>query len=103
MFIRVLVVSSGFCFVVALFCFIKALKQRRRQINRNLSVEDQLKIARKNKRPRLKLECVRKNKCPDCKTRGQILAGPCGGMAQNVKCGACGSEFNITPFGVQRL
>jgi len=49
------------------------------------------------------LNCVKKNKCPDCKVEGQILAGPRGGMSQNVKCGNCGSEFNITPFGVERL
>lgn len=49
------------------------------------------------------LECITKNECPDCGTKGQILAGPCGGLSQNVKCGACGSEFNVTPFGVERL
>jgi len=67
------------------------------------SIDEQLRGARKRKRPKLKLECVRKEKCPDCKTKGQILAGPSAGMAMNVKCGKCGSEFNITPFGVTRI
>jgi len=66
------------------------------------SVEDQLKIARKKDKT-LKLECVREGKCPDCKTKGQILEGPHGGMYINVRCDACGSRFNITPFGVERL
>jgi len=70
---------------------------------RSLSVADQLAIARKKKRPRLKLECVRKNKCPDCKVKGKMLRGPRGGMAMNVKCDNCGSRFNITPFGVVRI
>ena len=66
------------------------------------TISAQLKEARRKDKT-LKLECVRKNKCPDCGTKGRILAGPCGGMAQNVKCDNCGSEFNITPFGVVRL
>lgn len=66
-------------------------------------LSEQLEIARKKKQPKLKLECVRKGKCPDCKVKGKILAGPRGGMSMNVKCGACGSEFNITPFGVERI
>lgn len=66
-------------------------------------IEDQLAEARKKKRPRLKLECVRNNKCPDCKVKGKILAGPRGGMCMNVRCGSCGSTFNITPFGVERI
>lgn len=69
---------------------------------KDLPISDQLEVAHSKKKG-LKLECVRENKCPDCKMKGQILAGPCGGMAQNVKCGSCGSEFNITPYGVERL
>ena len=69
---------------------------------KNLSLSDQLAIARK-KRPGLKLECVRKDKCPDCKVKGKFIVGPKAGMAVNVKCGGCGSEFNITPFGVERI
>jgi len=65
----------------------------------NTDVEAELETARKKDKI-LELECVRKNKCPDCKVKGKILAGPCGGISMNVKCGACGSEFNITPFGV---
>lgn len=34
--------------------------------------------------------------CPDC---GTVLAeGPAGGCCQNMACGVCGSEFNITLF-----
>ena len=68
----------------------------------NLPLSEQLEIARSKKKS-LKLESIRENKCPDCKTKGQILAGHQGGMCMNVRCGNCGSEFNITPFGVQRI
>ena len=40
--------------------------------------------------------------CPDCKGK-EFLAGPRGGIAQNVKCAGCGSCFNVTPFSVQRI
>jgi len=32
-------------------------------------------------------------KCPLCRA-GQLLAGPCGGLAQNILCKSCGNEFN---------
>lgn len=50
-----------------------------------------------------KLDCVQDQICPDCKAEGEILKGPSGGMNTNVKCGKCGSEFNITPHGVHRI
>lgn len=68
----------------------------------NLPVAEQLEIAR-SKEKGLKLECVRKNKCPDCKVKDQIMEGPHGGMSVNVRCANCGSKFNITPFGVKRI
>lgn len=70
---------------------------------KNLNLSEQLEIARKKKRPRLKLECVRNQKCPDCKVKGKFMVGPKAGIAVNVKCGNCGSMFNITPFGVERI
>jgi hypothetical protein len=51
------------------------------------------------------LEMVRKNVCPDCEHEG-FLGGPCGGMAQNIKCAndECGSRFNdLGMFGVDRI
>ncbi len=68
----------------------------------NLPLSEQLEIAR-SKKKKLKIECVRKDKCPDCKTKNQMIIGPRGGMSVNVKCGNCGSAFNITPFGVERI
>ncbi len=68
----------------------------------NPSLSDQLEVARSKKKG-LELECIRKNECPDCKTKGQILIGPSGGMCTNVRCGNCGSRFNTTPFSVKRL
>lgn len=37
--------------------------------------------------------------CPDCGGQ-EFLAGPRGGLAQNMKCGTrrCGSEFNIARY-----
>ena len=35
--------------------------------------------------------------CPDCQTYKEFRAGPRGGLAQNIKCGYCGSEFNVGP------
>ena len=61
-----------------------------------LSVENQ-------KRKSL-FECVvKKNTCPDCKVKGQWLGGPCGGLAQNIKCANCGSRFNVTFFCADRV
>lgn len=44
----------------------------------------------------------RKGKCPDC-GGGDFYEGPSGGMATNTKCGICGSFFNVSPFGVDRI
>lgn len=42
-------------------------------------------------------------RCPDCK-KGRLLAGPCGGLSQNIKCDNCGSRFNfIHPFTTERI
>jgi hypothetical protein len=44
--------------------------------------------------------------CPDCgkKIDDYMLAGPRGGIAQNIKCSFCGSFFNdMGPFGVDRI
>lgn len=35
--------------------------------------------------------------CPDC-GKGPILAGPSGGLAQNIACDSCLAEFNIGLF-----
>lgn len=46
-----------------------------------------------------------RDKCPDCGGSG-FLAGPCGGLSQNIKCAnpQCGSRFNVMgPFGVERI
>lgn len=37
----------------------------------------------------------KKPECPDC-GMGYFLAGPEGGMSQNVRCEHCDAEFNIT-------
>ena len=34
-------------------------------------------------------------KCPDC--GGDLLEGPRGGMAINVKCEGCHNKFNVPP------
>jgi ribosomal protein S27AE len=34
--------------------------------------------------------------CPDC-GGDRFLAGPEGGMNQNIKCAGCGSKFNVCP------
>ena len=44
-------------------------------------------------------------KCPDCGVKN-LLAGPCGGLSQNVYCGneECGSRFNeMGVFGIDRI
>ena len=38
-----------------------------------------------------------KHCCPDCGGE-EFLMGPRGGLSQNIKCGGCGSEFNVAPF-----
>lgn len=35
-------------------------------------------------------------KCPDC-GKFDFLEGPHGGLAVNIKCANCGSEFNVCP------
>lgn len=53
---------------------------------------------------KLFVSVVENNQCPDCKKFG-FLAGPRGGLAQNVKCAnrECGSRFNVTPFSADRI
>jgi len=43
------------------------------------------------------------NCCPDCGSN-EFIEGPCGGMAQNVKCAKCGHWFNFAlPVAIQRI
>ena len=49
------------------------------------------------------LECVRENKCPDCKSQDLIAKGPSAGLCVNVMCTECESKFNITPLGIERI
>jgi hypothetical protein len=35
--------------------------------------------------------------CPDC-GGAEFVHGPRGGLAQNMKCGGCGSEYNIARY-----
>lgn len=50
-----------------------------------------------------RLDCIKDQKCPDCGVEDEILEGPSAPSCTNVKCGKCGSRFNITPHGVHRL
>lgn len=44
-----------------------------------------------------------KGECPDC-GNNVFLHGPCGGMAENIRCFECGAEFNFAPpFDPERL
>lgn len=43
-------------------------------------------------------EELRDNGCLDCACK-DFLEGPCGGLAQNIKCENCGSKYNIMPMG----
>jgi len=46
---------------------------------------------------------VRFGVCPDCRRPG-LLAGPRGGLSQNLLCAQCGARFNVGPIlPVQRL
>ena len=38
---------------------------------------------------------INKGHCPDCRKSETLLAGPSGGMSQNVLCNNCLSEFNV--------
>ena len=40
---------------------------------------------------------ISKGRCPACTEPTRFLAGPRGGMSQNIKCEKCGQRFNITP------
>jgi DNA-directed RNA polymerase subunit M/transcription elongation factor TFIIS len=40
--------------------------------------------------------------CPDCGA-AMLLNGPRGGLARNVLCGACRTEFNVSPLQCERL
>jgi hypothetical protein len=45
----------------------------------------------------------KEGKCPDC-GNGVFLHGPCGGMAENIRCSECGAEFNFAPpFSPERI
>ena len=44
-----------------------------------------------------------KGLCPDCGNK-VFLHGPCGGMAENIRCAECGAEFNFCPpFEPERI
>lgn len=38
----------------------------------------------------------KEGRCPNCATE-VFLHGPCGGMAENIRCSECGAEFNFSP------
>lgn len=38
---------------------------------------------------------IEKGICPNCGDNGSLLAGPNGGMSQNIACGSCLEEFNV--------
>ena len=41
--------------------------------------------------------------CPDC-GNSIFMHGPCGGMAENIRCFECGSEFNwCPPLSTERI
>lgn len=42
------------------------------------------------------LEPLLDGKCPDC-CGEHFLAGPEGGLTQNVECADCGARFNVCP------
>jgi hypothetical protein len=50
------------------------------------------------------LAALNNNLCPDCGGFGTMLLGPRGGASTNVKCEACGSEFNVClPWFAERI
>ena len=51
----------------------------------------------------LRARKAKKLACPDCGGE-DFLAGPCGGLCQNIKCVKCGQEWNdMGPFGLERI
>ena len=36
--------------------------------------------------------------CPDCRQKARWIAGPQGGLSQNIKCAHCGHWYNVTPM-----
>lgn len=75
------------------------------RVSRNY-ITDELKDRERTMKKSIKhskLECVRKSECPDCDAKNSMLMGPRGGASVNVKCENCGSRFNVTPFGVERI
>jgi len=42
-------------------------------------------------------------KCPCCGAFESMLAGPRGGVCQNIMCSECKARFNVTPVGVELL
>lgn len=53
------------------------------------------------------VNAMREGRCPDCGA-SELLAGPSGGISQNIGCNNCLMEFNVHhgfgsgPFGVDR-
>lgn len=48
-------------------------------------------------------EKIQDGECPDC-GNSIFLHGPCGGMAENIRCFHCGAEFNwCPPFDAERI
>lgn len=45
-------------------------------------------------------ETISEGRCPACRRRTRFLAGPSGGMSENIKCDACGYWFNVSPIGL---
>ena len=56
------------------------------------------------KDPRMaRAEKLEKGLCPSCGAKDSMLAGPCGGLCQNIACSQCKTRFNVTPFGIELL
>jgi hypothetical protein len=53
--------------------------------------------------PDFAVALMKQNICPVCDAHEGFYEGPSGGFSTNIKCAACGAEFNYSPLGAERI
>ena len=74
----------------------RILKKQVKETTQEPEIEYLLKVP-KGETNSLLLSFAKEGRCPDCNSNA-FVAGPCGGLSQNIKCNSCKSEFNVAIY-----
>jgi len=76
--------------------FKKQVKEPIQELVQEPEIEYLLKVPKGETNPLL-LYFAKEGRCPDC-NGNNFLAGPSGGLSQNIKCNSCKSKFNVAIY-----